>query len=130
MDKKTIWIAAVLALGLAIIAPQLMGKSTEEVSVQQAQSMNHQGALLLDVREPEEYAALHAPQAKLIPLGEVSTRMKEIEAYKTKDIVVVCRSGRRSAKAVAILKDAGFIHVHNVQGGMIAWSEAGLETVK
>jgi rhodanese-related sulfurtransferase len=130
MDKKTIWIAAVLALGLAIIAPQLMGKSTEEVSVQQAQSMNQQGALLLDVREPEEYAALHAPQAKLIPLGEVSTRMKEIEAYKTKDIVVVCRSGRRSAKAVAILKDAGFIHVHNVQGGMIAWSEAGLETVK
>jgi rhodanese-related sulfurtransferase len=130
MDKKTIWIAAVLALGLAIIAPQLMGKSTEEVSVQQAQSMNQQGALLLDVREPEEYAALHAPQAKLIPLGEVSARMKEIEAYKTKDIVVVCRSGRRSAKAVAILKDAGFIHVHNVQGGMIAWSEAGLETVK
>lgn len=130
MNKKTIGIAAVFALGLAVIAPQIMGKAIEEVSVQQAQSMHQQGALLLDVREADEYAALHAPQAKLIPLGEVSARLHEIDAYKTKDIVVVCRSGRRSAKAVGILKDAGFIHVRNVQGGMIAWSQAGLETIK
>ncbi|MEQ1913962.1 MAG: rhodanese-like domain-containing protein [Sideroxydans sp.] len=131
INTKTLWIAAALVLAIAVIAPQLMGQaSAAEVSVQQAQSMSQQGALLLDVREADEYAALHAPRAKLIPLGEVSARLKEIEAYKTKDIVVVCRSGRRSAKAVGILKDAGFIHVSNVQGGMIAWDQAGLETIK
>jgi len=107
-----------------------MGQDVAEVNVQQAQNMSQQGVLLLDVREESEYAALHAPQAKLIPLGDVSSRLKELEAYKDKPIVVVCRSGRRSAKAVTILKEAGFTQVSNVQGGMIAWEQAGLATIK
>jgi len=130
MNMKSKWIAVLIALGLVMVAPSLLGQDVAEVSVQQAQSMNQQGALLLDVREESEYAALHAPQAKLIPLGDVASRLKEIDAYKNKPIIVVCRSGRRSAKAVAILKEAGFTQVSNVQGGMIAWEQAGLATIK
>lgn len=130
MNMRSKWMIALVALSLAVVAPRLMGQDVAEVSVQQANGMSQQGALLLDVREESEYAALHAPQAKLIPLGDVSSRLKEIDAYKEKPVVVVCRSGRRSAKAVAILKEAGFTQVSNVQGGMIAWEQAGLATIK
>lgn len=130
MNMKSKWMIALVALSLAVVAPRLMGQDVAEVSVQQANGMSQQGALLLDVREESEYAALHAPQAKLMPLGDVSSRLKEIDAYKDKPVVVVCRSGRRSAKAVAILKEAGFTQVSNVQGGMIAWEQAGLATIK
>lgn len=130
MNMRSKWIATFVALGLILVAPRLMGQDVAEVNVQQAQNMSQQGVLLLDVREESEYAALHAPQAKLIPLGDISSRMKEIDAYKDKPIVVVCRSGRRSTRAVAILKDAGFTQVSNVQGGMIAWEQAGLATIK
>ncbi|MDP2761223.1 MAG: rhodanese-like domain-containing protein [Sideroxyarcus sp.] len=127
MKSKIYWgLAAVL--GLALVGQQL--QASQGVDVKQAQSMNQQGALLLDVREPAEYAAIHAPNAKLIPLGEVGLRLKEIEAYKNKPIAVICRSGRRSAKAVAILQEAGFTQVVNVQGGTNTWEQAGLEVIK
>ncbi len=119
---------------LAIILATLFGvqqlQAADGVDVKQAQSMSKQGALLLDVREPEEYSAIHAPNAKLIPLGEVGARLKEIEAYKNKPVAVMCRSGRRSAKAVALLQEAGFSQVSNVQGGILAWEQAGLEVIK
>jgi rhodanese-related sulfurtransferase len=99
--------------------------------VKQAQSLvAQQGALLLDVREPAEYAAIHAPNAKLIPLGEVTQHINELEIFKDRPIAVICRSGRRSAKAVALLQEAGFTQVSNVQGGILAWEQAGLEVIK
>lgn len=130
MNMKSKWMIVLVAFGLIAVAPRLMGQDVAEVNVQQAQSMSQQGVLLLDVREESEFAAFHAPRAKLIPLGDVSSRLKEIEAHKDKPVVVVCRSGRRSAKAVTILKEAGFTQVSNVQGGMIAWEQAGLATIK
>lgn len=127
MKSKILW-GLVAVLGLALVGQQL--QASQGVDVKQAQSMNQQGALLLDVREPAEYAAIHAPNAKLIPLGEVGLRLKEIEAYKNKPVAVICRSGRRSAKAVAILQEAGFTQVVNVQGGTNAWEQAGLEVIR
>lgn len=127
MKTKIGWILAAV-LGLALVVPQL--QASAGVDVKQAQSMTTQGALLLDVREPDEYAAVHAVDAKLIPLGEVGARLKEIEAYKDKPVAVICRSGRRSAQAVGILKEAGFTQVVNVEGGTSAWVQAGLEVIK
>lgn len=126
--KSKLWMVAAVLLGAALISQQL--QAGEGVDVRTAQSMNKQGALLLDVREPAEYAAVHAVNAKLIPLGEVESRLKELEAYKDKPIAVICRSGRRSAQAVSILKEAGFTQVVNVQGGTSAWVDAGLETIR
>ena len=127
MKSKILW-GIVAVAGLALVGQQL--QASQGVDVKQAQSMSQQGALLLDVREPAEYAAIHAPNAKLIPLGEVGLRLKEIEAYKDKPIAVICRSGRRSAKAVALLQEAGFSQVVNVQGGTNAWEQAGLEVIR
>lgn len=127
MKTKIGWILAAV-LGLALVVPQL--HASQGVDVKAAKSMSEQGALLLDVREPDEYAAVHAVNAKLIPLGEVGARLKEIEAYKDKPVAVICRSGRRSAQAVSLLKESGFTQVVNVEGGTSAWVQAGLEVIK
>ena len=127
MKSKIVWGLAVV-LGLALVVPQL--QASQGVDVKAAKTLSEQGALLLDVREPDEYAAIHAVNAKLIPLGEVGARPKEIEAYKDKPVAVICRSGRRSAQAVSILKESGFTQVVNVEGGTTAWVQAGLEVVK
>lgn len=126
MKNKILWVITVV-LGLVLTMQQL--QASEGVDVKTAQSMVSQGALLLDVREPSEYAAVHAVGAKLMPLGQVGMRLQELEAYKDKPIAVICRSGRRSAQAVAILQEAGFTQVVNVQGGTSAWVDAGLPVV-
>jgi len=78
---------------------------------------------LLDVREPHEVpiANIGAP---LIPVGELEKRIGELAAQKDRDIVIHCRSGARSQKAALILKNAGFTHVENLAGGILAWAEA------
>jgi rhodanese-related sulfurtransferase len=127
MKSKILW-GVVAVLGFALIGQQL--QASQGVDVKQAQSMSQQGALLLDVREPDEYSAVHAANARLIPLGQVGMRLKELEAWKDKPVAVICRSGRRSAQAVAILQEAGFTQVVNVQGGTNAWVQAGLEVIR
>jgi rhodanese-related sulfurtransferase len=128
MKSNKIYWAIAAILGAFLIFQQL--QAVQGVDVKQAQSMNKQGALLLDVREPAEYAELHAPDAKLIPLGDLPVRLNELASYKDKPIVVMCRSGHRSSKAVAILQEAGFTQVSNVKGGITAWESEGLEVVR
>jgi adenylyltransferase/sulfurtransferase len=76
--------------------------------------------VLLDVREPYEYELCHLDGAKLIPLGELPRRMRELE--KGREIVAYCHVGVRSASAVAFLRQAGFSKVRNLDGGIDAWS--------
>ncbi|MGA3018132.1 MAG: molybdopterin-synthase adenylyltransferase MoeB [Bryobacteraceae bacterium] len=77
--------------------------------------------VLIDVREPHEYRICNIPGAQLIPLGEFPKRVGELDPAA--DIVIHCRSGMRSAKACAVLRQAGFQHVRNVVGGILAWSD-------
>jgi rhodanese-related sulfurtransferase len=126
MKNKILWVITAV-LGLMLAMQQL--QASQGVDVKTAQSMVSQGALLLDVREPGEYAAVHAVNAKLLPLGQVESRLQELEAFKDQPVAVICRSGRRSAQAVAMLQEAGFTQVVNVQGGTSAWVEAGLDIV-
>jgi len=84
--------------------------------------------LLLDVRQPEEFSGElgHIPGSRLIPLKELPARVGEIEAYKDKDVIVICRAGVRSTTAAAILTGLGFEHVSNLKGGMLDWDEQNL----
>jgi adenylyltransferase/sulfurtransferase len=75
--------------------------------------------LLLDVREAGERDVAKISPSKHIPLGDLQARLKELD--KKVEIVVYCASGRRSAHAVQILRDAGFTRVRNLAGGMSAW---------
>jgi rhodanese-related sulfurtransferase len=88
---------------------------------------DHPEALVLDVREVSEWNddLGHIAAAKQIPLGELPARLGEIEAWKDKPIIVVCRSGVRSKSAVETLHGAGFKLAVNLAGGMSAWRAAG-----
>lgn len=77
--------------------------------------------VLLDVREPHEHSIARIPGAKLIPLGEVGRRAGELDPDA--EIVVHCKSGVRSLRACGILRQAGFRHVRNMTGGILAWSD-------
>ncbi|MBZ5515446.1 MAG: molybdopterin-synthase adenylyltransferase MoeB [Acidobacteriia bacterium] len=77
--------------------------------------------VLIDVREPHEFQICRIPGAKLIPLGEVPRRMHELNSAE--EIVVHCRSGVRSAQAVELLMKSGFRKIHNLKGGILAWSD-------
>ena len=127
-NKAKIILSLAILVGIYFGSQQL--QASDGVDVKQALSMNKQGALLLDVREPGEYAEVHAPNTTPIPLGQLSSRLQEIAMYKEKPIAVMCHSGRRSSIAVKVLQDAGFSKVSNVSGGMIAWEGAGLSVVR
>jgi adenylyltransferase/sulfurtransferase len=77
--------------------------------------------VLIDVREPHEFRIASIPGAKLIPLGEFPKHIGELDPEA--DIVIHCKSGMRSAKACGILRNAGFQHVRNMKGGILAWSD-------
>jgi rhodanese-related sulfurtransferase len=81
--------------------------------------------VVVDVRQPVEYAAGRIPGARLIPLDELPNRLDEVP--EDQRVVVVCRSGNRSSSAQRLLADEGFDNVHNMLGGMIAWEGAGYD---
>lgn len=94
------------------------------------QLINRQNALVLDVREQSEYDAGHILGSKLIPLGKLRERVGELEKYRERPIIVVCRSGQRSATACGLLGKQGFTQVHNLSGGVTAWQKASLPLEK
>ena len=103
---------------------------TEVDHVAATQLINHKNALVLDVREQGEYDAGHIVNSKLIPLGKLHDRIGELEKYRERPIVVVCRSGQRSTAACALLGKQGFTHAVNLNGGIIAWQKASLPLEK
>lgn len=90
------------------------------------QLINHKDAVVLDVREADEFKTGRLLNAKHIPLGKLRDRVGELERYRDKPIVVVCRSGNRSATACSLLGKEGFAQVYNLSGGIMAWQKAGL----
>ena len=128
--------AVVLVLILAVGAAVVWNSASQQdmqtttlplnVSVDEAYQMVENGAFLLDVREQSEWDDFHAPQATLIPLGELASRVDEVP--RDQDIVGICNSGNRSQQGRDILLDAGFENVTSVDGGSQAWRAAGYPT--
>jgi rhodanese-related sulfurtransferase len=87
------------------------------------EALRQRRAVLLDVREPREWRAGHAPGAKNVPLARLGSRIAELPAGRT--YIVACRSGSRSRRAAAQLQRAGLTAL-NLKGGMHAWQRAGL----
>lgn len=96
---------------------------TDEISASELKQLQDEGAdvQLIDVRQPDENAFARIPGSKLIPLGEVIRRMSEIS--ENRRTVVYCKMGARSARAVQMLRQAGFKgELRNLSGGITAWS--------
>jgi rhodanese-related sulfurtransferase len=93
------------------------------ISVSDAYTMYQNGAFILDVRTQEEWNEFHAPNATLIPLDQLASRLDEIP--RDREIVVVCRSGNRSQEGRDILLNAGFEQVTSMTGGLNEWRASG-----
>lgn len=99
----------------------------KEVEVVQAVNLiNRENALMLDVREQSEYDNGHVGNSRLISLGDLKKRIGELEKYRERPIVVMCRSGARSASGAALLSKSGFTKVYSLSGGIVAWQKASM----
>jgi rhodanese-related sulfurtransferase len=97
-----------------------------QIDVDEAAARLAAGAALLDVREPDEWLAGHAGEAQHLPMGEIVDRLDDVP--RDREVVVVCKSGGRSARVTEYLLGRGVTAV-NLAGGMLAWQAAGLDIV-
>jgi rhodanese-related sulfurtransferase len=119
------WSIAVVAMGLlaasmAMAAPPMVTPQ----QVHELQVKKDPALFVLDVRSPEEFAAGHVPGAVNIPHDQVASRLAEIP--KNKEVVLYCRSGRRSGLAAEALEANGYKDLRLMQGDMPGWEKAGL----
>jgi rhodanese-related sulfurtransferase len=117
-------VALVLVVGALLATRPRAAAAMSNVTVQQLHVAAAAGALVLDVREPFEYAEGRVAGSTLVPLATVAERVDDFP--KDQPVYVVCRSGNRSLVAARTLVEAGYSDVRNVDGGMIAWTAAGL----
>nr|WP_296748646.1 rhodanese-like domain-containing protein [Thioalkalivibrio sp.] len=121
---------AIIALILYTEFQRLTRKYRALPPAEAVRVMNQEDALVLDVREDNEFTGGRIGGARHIPLGVLKQRVKDIERFKESPVVVYCRSGARSAVAASQLVAAGFTDVTNLQGGLQAWQSAGLPVKK
>jgi UDP-N-acetylglucosamine--N-acetylmuramyl-(pentapeptide) pyrophosphoryl-undecaprenol N-acetylglucosamine transferase len=132
LNAKMFWIvliSIILMISIFLIKNIAFDFEIKELSPQEV--LNHQsndGYILIDVREQSEYREGHIKNSTNLPLSTLMYEYKVIE--KEKPIVLVCRSGKRSLKALSFLKDQGFNNIINLHGGINAWTKAGYELEK
>lgn len=127
-----IFIVAIAVIsGGALLWPALAPRGRRASPLQATQLMNRgKATAVVDVRGSDEFAAGHLRDAKHIPLADLSNRIGELDKSKTKTVIVVCQSGTRADKAVRQIQAAGFDDVYALDGGVAAWTAAGLPLTK
>jgi len=123
-------IGIVLLSGGSLLWPAIALRGKRATVLEVTQLINRGKSVIVDVREPAEFGAGHLPGAKNIPLAQLADKIGELDKMKSKNIVVVCESGARSASAARILTKAGFEDVVNLDGGLVAWRHQGLPLAK
>lgn len=133
IKENALLIGLAIGSGLALLWPMLDRRSggAANISVTEAlMLLNRSKPLVLDVRDAVEFAAGHIQGAKNIPVAELAARIKEIEKYKDKPVLVNCQRGMRSKTACTILQAQQFTQLNNLSGGLDAWVEAKMPIVK
>lgn len=123
---------AVITGGMLIwpLINRLFRPGNEVGVIEAVQLINRRDAVVVDVREDAEYATGHIANARHIPLAKVAERIRELEKFKSRPVIVYCRSGSRAASAAGILRNNGFSEVVALHGGISAWQEAGMPLEK
>ena len=126
--------AAAVVSGGFLLWPTIKGGAAGGVSVGTTEAvrlMNREKAVLIDVSEPAEYASGHAGGARNVPFGQLdAANNKALPSNKALPLVLVCPTGARASRAVALLKKAGYENVRSLAGGLAAWREANLPVEK
>ena len=127
-------VALFLASGVMLLWPEisrLIGAGGAEIGTLEAtRLMNQPGTLVIDVRDEKEFAAGHLPRARHVPLKELPARVGDLAKFKSKPVIVTCRTGARAGAACRALKAQGFTTVYQLKGGLAEWQKASLPVEK
>ena len=125
-QNNLLLIAVALGSGLALSWPMILRSRAGAAisSTQAVQMMNHQHAVLVDVRPSEAFNAGHVPQARNVPLADLEKKAAALP--KNKPIIVICDVGRSAIGAATRLRAVGFTEVVTLDGGLKAWMTAGI----
>lgn len=121
-----------LVSGGMLLYPLLRGSraSTEVGPGDAVMLINRKDAVVIDVRDDGEFSGGHITNARHIPEKQIAERVKELEKFKAKPVIISCATGRRSAAVADSLRKQGFADVVNLRGGIGAWVQAGMPLEK
>lgn len=116
---------------LAVLVMSENRKAGQSVTTSEAtRLMNHNEALVVDIREQKEYAEGHIAGALNVPMSTFEKRASELEKHKDKPVIIVCKMGSTAGSVAKSLKKRGFAQVVRMAGGMMEWNSSGLPTKK
>ena len=126
------WYLILLAVasGVMLLVPTFKGGAGNLSPADAVQRINRDKAVVVDVREPEEYVTGHITNAKNIPLSQLEERLPQVAKNKTLPVVLVCDKGGRALRAEAVAKKLGYEKAQTLAGGMKGWRDAGMPVVK
>jgi len=114
-------VTVIIATGCNSTGAKMATIETVDITAEQALQMwQNKTAIIIDVRTPTEYQEGHIPDVANIPLDQITNRMSEIP--KDKNVLLICRSGKRSGQGTSLLRNNGFNNVHNITEGMNGWT--------
>ncbi len=127
------WLLILIALssGGMLAWPLIRGGTGGSLTAQGAvQLINRSRAVVVDVREPEEFAAGHVTGAKNIPLNQLDAKLASTVKNKTVPLLLICGTGSRAQRAVATAKKLGYEQAQAIAGGLKSWKDANLPVEK
>ncbi len=132
--QKNIWlIIAAVVSGIVFILPtitKLFSRGKEVGTAGAVHLINRRDAVIIDVREPNEFKAGRIPNARNVTLAKIEEGAKGLEKFKSKPVLLVCQTGARSGQALRTLQKQGFTEVVALAGGMNAWQQAQMPVEK
>ncbi len=129
LAKNWILVLALVLSGAMLVWPLIVRRLSpikEIGTLNVTQLMNHENAVLLDLREPGEFKGGKLPGAVHIPMSQLGKRSEELAKLNTRPVVAYCALGRRSTMVGGALAKAGFASIYSLRGGIKAWRDAGL----
>ena len=127
------WVLVLAALtsGFLLLWPTISGSAGAGVSPAEAvQLINREKAVVVDVGETEEFALAHVSGARNVPFGELEARLPQVVKNKALPLILVCPTGARANRALAVAKKLGYEKAQSLGGGLKAWKEANLPVEK
>ena len=127
-----LFVALIVVLAMLVGGPlRQMFLGIRQVSIAEAiRLINHEQAVIVDVREAEEYRSGHIPKSVHAPLSGLSSGLAQLEKFKSRPIIVSCRTSNRSARAAVLLRQKQFANVQVLAGGIQAWQGENLPVEK
>lgn len=127
LQKNLLWVALATASGAWLLFDMVRQAADKSLLSPIAATLliNREDAVLVDLRDQNEFDQAHLPNARHLPLGELTQRSAELEKFRERPLILYCATGSRTASAIATLKKVGFTRLYNLRGGIFEWEKAG-----